>query len=476
MDSLLFGLADGTNMRVVVPTELEFESGLASPMPLDRPVVNITGDPNGKISYTDALDKYAEENNLNGHSVYEVYEEVFNVINNKTTSSEALKDLEQFPTIQFREGEFDGVIASLESYCLSNSSSTKYSLDWDAIMKEAKNSNVPTLLDDGAYELPVFKFYLTESNSDTVITYKTPDGVKAPDPRTVSGNKSEKDVVIASPTNVPGYVPDKKSITVSFSKPGETKVTVTYVKPGATTGTSTATDQSSLMANDKATITAGQPIDAATFAAEATDSNGQSIPVTVDLSHVNAKEPGTYSVLLTAANGKTQTVTLVVKAAAIATPKVTKNRVLYGLKTLYLYQKPTFNKHNRIVKYAKAKRIARPMFVVIGSQYSKTGLLRYKVRDVNQKSATYRKVGYITAKSSFVAPVYYSKAVSHIKVIGLHGINSYKQLDLAGKLVHVKKGQMLKVTGLKHYHQTTRFTLSNGRYVTANKELVAAGH
>lgn len=232
-------------------------------------------------------------------------------------------------------------------------------------------------------------------------------------------------------------------------------------------------DQSDLTANSSATITVGQKVDATTFNAQAKDSSGNELPVTVDTGQADLNKPGTYSIVLKADNGKTMTVKLTVNAAEVDTGTVTaKKSAIYGLKTLYLYEKPTFKQSQRIVKYAKAKRSQRPMFVVTGYAHSKAGLLRYQVKDINHNSKTAGKTGYVTAKKNFTAPVYYQKAAKRIKVLSTSGINVYKNMNLTDKTKHVKQGEALTITGIKKHNLTTRFILSNGQYITANKKLV----
>lgn len=242
-------------------------------------------------------------------------------------------------------------------------------------------------------------------------------------------------------------------------------------KPSTNVPTQPSANQSNLTANSSATITAGEAVTTATFNAHATDSAGNTIPVSVDTSQADLNKPGTYDVILTADNGKTMTVTLTVKAAE-ATTVVPKRSAVFGLKTFYLYQKPTFNKSQRIVKYSKTKRAQRPMFVVTGYAHSKAGLLRYKVKDVNHHSKTAGKTGYVTAKKDFIAPVYYQKAAKQIRVLNKSGINIYQNTDLTNQVKHVKQGKTLKVTDITNHNLTTRFILSNGQYVTANKKLV----
>ncbi|WP_258115769.1 DUF5776 domain-containing protein [Levilactobacillus yiduensis] len=321
------------------------------------------------------------------------------------------------------------------------------------------------------YLLPDFIVYIKKNNYKMTIKYVLPDGSKAASDTVITGYEGKASADIESPA-VEGYVPDKKIVTVGFDNQKEDNVTtVHYVKPGSQTTSPSSTDSASLTADKQATITVGQKVTAETFNAHATDSAGSTIPVSVDTSQADLSKPGTYDVILKADNGKTMTVTLNVKALETATI-APKRSAVFGLKTFYLYQNPTFKKSQRIVKYAKAKRTQRPMFVVTGYAHSKAGLLRYQVKDVNHNSKTAGKTGYVTAKKDFIAPVYYQKVAKQIKVLSKSGINVYKNMDLTNQTKHVKQGKTLTITGIKRHNLTTRFILSNGQYVTANKKLV----
>jgi len=72
-----------------------------------------------------------------------------------------------------------------------------------------------------------------------------------------------------------------------------------------------------------------------------------------------------------------------------------------------------------------------------------------------------------------VAPTYYATAPKHVRVLNSHGVNAYRSSKLAGKAMrYYRVGQVLKIKTIKHYHLTTRFQLTNGHYITANKTLV----
>lgn len=152
-----------------------------------------------------------------------------------------------------------------------------------------------------------------------------------------------------------------------------------------------------------------------------------------------------------------------------------KGSVVYAIKPIYLYQRPNFTTKDRQARYAKQPRINRPMFVVTGYAKSNGGHLRYLVKDVNHHSKTAGKTGYITANSKYTVPVYYQAKHAKITVINPQGISAYRKVSLSGKATHYRQGTVLKVVGLKHYHLTTRFKLSNGSYVTANRKLVKSG-
>lgn len=164
-----------------------------------------------------------------------------------------------------------------------------------------------------------------------------------------------------------------------------------------------------------------------------------------------------------------------VTSGGAADTVVPKGTVVYATKAIYLYQHPTFTVKGRQVKYAKQPRINRPMFVVTGYAQSKAGRQRYVVKDVNHHSKTAGKTGYVTANRHYTTPVYYQTKHTKVTVINPQGVNAYRKLSLSGKATHYRQGTVLKVVGLKTYHLTTRFKLSNGRYITANRKLVMSG-
>jgi len=150
---------------------------------------------------------------------------------------------------------------------------------------------------------------------------------------------------------------------------------------------------------------------------------------------------------------------------------VAKGSAIYATKKIHLYSSPTFTKQAVKTTYAKKSRLNRPMFKVIGTATSKNGVKRYQVQDLNGKGT----VGYVTAKAGYTAPLYYAKQQGKITVINPNGLNAYSNKSLTGKATHYKQGQVLKVKQIVSHNLTTRFVLSNGTYVSANKKLVIAG-
>ena len=149
-------------------------------------------------------------------------------------------------------------------------------------------------------------------------------------------------------------------------------------------------------------------------------------------------------------------------------------QVVYSVGPIYMYKKPTFSNSSRVSYYKQYKRINRPMFKVIDYAESANGALRYKVKDVNHRGDNAGNVGYITANTDFVVPAYYASVpkTKKVRVIASKGVNSYSYKSLSGKAKHYKKGTTLKVKKVVKHNLTTRYQLTNGKYITANKKLV----
>ncbi|GAF37156.1 DUF5776 domain-containing protein [Lentilactobacillus farraginis] len=172
------------------------------------------------------------------------------------------------------------------------------------------------------------------------------------------------------------------------------------------------------------------------------------------------------------------TTTTTTKPSTSTSPNVAvKGEAVYAIKKIGLYKSTNFTKANRIAWYSKQKRTNRPMFVVTGYKRNSNGTLRYKVRDVNHGRKTAGKTGYITASQKYVVPVYYASVPKSkkITVIAKKGVNAYKSAKLTGKVKCYKKGTHLRVKKLVKHNLTTRYQLTNGKYVTTNKKLIIGG-
>ena len=153
-------------------------------------------------------------------------------------------------------------------------------------------------------------------------------------------------------------------------------------------------------------------------------------------------------------------------------PALKKGQAITAVKKLGLYRTPNFSNRSREFYYAKQPRIKRPQFVVTGVAQSHAGHKRYLVRDVTPNSKRKGRVGYLTAKSTFIVGTYYQHAPK--KVLLLTNVNAYREAALTHQVKHFKRGKILRVKGIVHYHLTTRLVLTNGTYITSNKAHVLA--
>ncbi|MBV0915294.1 DUF1542 domain-containing protein [Apilactobacillus sp. HBW1] len=157
-------------------------------------------------------------------------------------------------------------------------------------------------------------------------------------------------------------------------------------------------------------------------------------------------------------------------------PEQTIPRNIYMVKNFYRYLSTNFTKKNRVQGYKSTSRPNAVMFRIIGETTNKNGVKRYKVYQiVVKKNGSFKvdrkKWGYITAKPSYMRPLYYRSNVQQIKVIG-KGIREYKNVKLSKAVKGYKHGTVLNVKAVKKYGSTYRLQLTNGYYITANKNLV----
>ncbi|MFD1124066.1 DUF5776 domain-containing protein [Lentilactobacillus raoultii] len=149
-------------------------------------------------------------------------------------------------------------------------------------------------------------------------------------------------------------------------------------------------------------------------------------------------------------------------------------KVVYAVRAIHLYRSANFERSQRLASYSRVKRTERPMFIVLGYRRSTGGALRFQVRDINHGKHTAGKVGYITASHRYVVNAYYQSLpkTRRLTVISPKGVHAYRSRNLTGRSRSYKRGTRLKVKRLLKHNLTTRYQLTNGYYVTANKKLV----
>lgn len=174
--------------------------------------------------------------------------------------------------------------------------------------------------------------------------------------------------------------------------------------------------------------------------------------------------PTTTTAKVTTEQPVTQTTTA--KEADTAKTKTSTKKYVYATAKIKVYKSSNLT-GKTVASYAKKTRQNRPSFEVLKSVKNKSNKTVYQVLDLQNG-----KTGYITSSSKTVGNLYYQSSATKIKVIDNKGINRYKKTSLSGKTYHYKKGANIKVKKIVHYKNATRFQLTNGQYVTANKTFV----
>lgn len=243
---------------------------------------------------------------------------------------------------------------------------------------------------------------------------------------------------------------DAQDVTVEKQTDGsyQLKVNANYVGQKTVTVTAKKHDDGSFTASFKLAINGAAPV------TPVTPSNSSS-------SSASSSSSTSSSSSSTASSTDTSSVPTTPKPSE--TTKTFKSFKVYAKRGIRVYKDVNF-KH--VVKiYAKRGRTNAATFTVTGEASSKNGALRYKT-----------KQGYITANSKYVAKLYYQSAPKKVTVLASKGINEYakKSFTKKNKVKHLKKGTVLKVTHLVQSGTTSKLVLSNGNYITANKQFVIA--
>lgn len=158
-----------------------------------------------------------------------------------------------------------------------------------------------------------------------------------------------------------------------------------------------------------------------------------------------------------------QTVTYVYAKAKAAAFKSFR---IYGKQGLYRYAKPTFKRSQRLAHVKYLPRIRAKIFRVVGTATSSQGRLRYRLADGS----------YVTARADYVANLYWQgKHYRKLVVINPKGTYEYQKpmfkRNYRVKLLHKKT--VVKVKRMVRRGDMTRYQLTNGRYLTGNKQWVS---
>lgn len=244
------------------------------------------------------------------------------------------------------------------------------------------------------------------------VNYQYADGKQAAQSQTVNVVKGDADQTITSPT-ITGYTADQKAVTAAF-KAGESTqtVTVTYQKP--VTPPTTPTNPGTVVTPP--TTTPSEP-----------------------------EKP--------------------VKPEKPVDPTTTfKSFKVYAKRALYTYSQPTFTKQSRVKGYPARSRTTAPTFTVVGVARSTQGRLRYQLANGR----------YITASSAYVGNLYWQGQYRQFRVINRQGSYTYRttKLTKSQRVKFLKRGTVIKVKRVSHYGMMTRYQLSNGTYITGNKQWV----
>lgn len=243
---------------------------------------------------------------------------------------------------------------------------------------------------------------------------------------------------------------DAQNVTVEKQADGsyQLKVNANYVGQKTVTVTATKHDDPSFSANFKVNISGTAPVTPVT---PVTPSNSSSSTTTTSSSSSATSSSTNQNSNVPETNNEPQ------PTKPFNTFKV------YAKRGVRVYKDVNF-KH--VVKsYAKRNRTHAVTFTVTGKAYSKNGALRYKTA-----------AGYITANSKYVANLYYQTAPKKVTVLAKAGTYEYTKptFSKANRSTHLKKGTIVKVKKLVKQGSLSKFVLTNGHYLTANKKLIIA--
>ncbi|WP_052957247.1 DUF5776 domain-containing protein [Levilactobacillus spicheri] len=179
--------------------------------------------------------------------------------------------------------------------------------------------------------------------------------------------------------------------------------------------------------------------------------------------------------------GTTTTPTVVLPAVTpgdhttpVTTPTVTGNGqkadktafkpfMIYLKQALNRYLQPTFKESKIKKSYRKYTRQTAPTFKVVGVTKSANGNLRYKLANGT----------YVTARKDFTANLYWQgKHYTKMRVDRTIYEHSATKFTRKNRVRVFKHGQVVTVKRIIHRGYMTRYQLTNGHWITGNKQFI----
>ncbi|MCW3777706.1 leucine-rich repeat domain-containing protein [Levilactobacillus namurensis] len=138
--------------------------------------------------------------------------------------------------------------------------------------------------------------------------------------------------------------------------------------------------------------------------------------------------------------------------------------MIYLKRALNRYLRATFKRNQIQQHYRQYSRQTAPTFKVVGTQHSSQGRLRYRLSDGS----------FVTARKAFTANLYWQgKAYTRLRVDRTVYQHSQAKLTRKSRIKVLKRGQVVRIKRMiVRRGYMTRYQLTNGQYVTGNKQFV----
>ncbi|HJE44617.1 leucine-rich repeat domain-containing protein [Levilactobacillus namurensis] len=138
--------------------------------------------------------------------------------------------------------------------------------------------------------------------------------------------------------------------------------------------------------------------------------------------------------------------------------------MIYLKRALNRYLRATFKRNQIQQHYRQYSRQTAPTFKVVGTQRSSQGRLRYRLSDGS----------FVTARKAFTANLYWQgKTYTRLRVDRTIYQHSQAKLTRKSRIKVLKRGQVVRIKRMiVRRGYMTRYQLTNGQYVTGNKQFV----